>query len=98
MGGAQLVPRLLQPRLVLGDQQLDRAQAPHPGEWAAKRAKRRVRAGTEVPQPSPKRLAGEGALEEIGLERLAFGAVARRLRPRHALAHNRFSLTPFHRG
>jgi len=93
---AQLVPALPEPRLVLVDGGLDRAKPPHPRQRPAEGAQRRVRAGTEVSQPPAERLPGDRALHQIGLECLALAAVARRLRLRHALPHDRLPLLPFH--
>ncbi|TML24950.1 MAG: peptide deformylase [Actinobacteria bacterium] len=90
------MPLPAQTRFVVVDRDLDRAQPPHPRERAAERSERRVRAGPEVPQPPADRLAGHRAVQEVGLERLAFRAVPRCLGPRNALAHDRLPLSPIH--
>lgn len=92
----KLVPGFREALLVRGDQDLDRAQAAHPGERPAQCAERGIGARLEVAQPLTQRLLRERAPEEIGLQRFAFGAVARRLRLRDALAHDRLALLSFH--
>jgi peptide deformylase len=93
---SQRIPRLRQLLLVQSDRDLDRAQPPHPGKRTAQRRELRGRVGPEVAQSPPDRLACERVLAHVFVERLAFSPVARRLRPAHALSHDRLALAPFH--
>ena len=93
---AQDEPPLPQALLVVVNGELDRTQAPHPGERATQRSECDVRAGPEVPQSSPQRLPRHRAVDQICLDRVPLGPIARGLRFRHALAQDRLTLPPFH--
>ncbi len=93
---SELVPLLAQAFLVVVDRDLDRTEPAHPREGPAERAQSSVRARAEVPQPAPKRPAGDRAARQVGLDRLPLGAVARRLWLGDALPQDRLPLLSFH--
>src|ERR671935_568150 len=69
---------------------------PHPRKRTAERLKRRVGAGAEVPQPSAEWLSRDRTVEEVDLQCLALGAVARGLRAVDSPAHDRLALASIH--
>ena len=94
--GADKLARFCKACLVVGDLQFDLAEPSHPRKRSADCADGGVCAGSKVAPAPLERLAGDRTLDEIGLERLSLETVARRLRSRDSLPHDRFPLASIH--